>query len=147
MVSSLSQTDVARLLAEPSPHMRAEVAVKLATEIDSPRLTDAELKLVKDIIAVMAKDVEATVRKALSQSLRGALRLPHDVAFRLANDIEAVAMPVLTYSPVLTDQDLIHIVSQGSSAKQEAIAGRPNVSEEYLKCSSQKPEKRPLLRS
>src|ERR1700735_584631 len=129
MVSSLSQSDVARLLAEPSPHVRAEVATKLEAEIDSPRLTEAELKLAQDIVGVMAKDVEATVRKALSQSLRSALRLPHDVALRLANDIEAVAMPVLAYSPVLTDQDLVEIVKQGSPAKQDAIAGRPNVSE------------------
>ena len=68
MVSSLTQFDVARLLAEPSPHVRAEVASKLAAEIDSPRLTEAELKLAQDIVGVMAKDVEATVRQAFSQS-------------------------------------------------------------------------------
>ena len=51
------------------------------------------------------------------------------MALRLANDIEAVAMPVLAYSPVLTDQDLMQVIKRGSSAKQEAIAGRPNVSE------------------
>jgi uncharacterized protein (DUF2336 family) len=129
MASTLSQLDVARLLAEPSPHVRAEVAGKLAADLDNPRLTDAELKIAQDIIAVMAKDVEVAVRKALSQSLRGAARLPHDVALRLANDIEAIALPVLTYSPVLTDQDLVQIIQRGSSAKQEAIAGRPNVSE------------------
>lgn len=129
MASSLSQSDVARLLAEPSPLVRAEVAGKLAGEIDSPRLTEAELKLAQDIIGVMTKYIEMTVRKALSQSLRGAMRLPHDVAVRLANDIEAVAMPVLTFSPVLTDQDLVQVIKRGSSAKQEAIAGRPNVSE------------------
>jgi len=129
MASSLNQADVARLLAEPSPYVRAEVASKLATEIDSPRLTDAELKLAQDIIGVMAKDVEVTVRKALAQSLRSAMRLPHDVAVRLANDVELVALPILSYSPVLTDQDLIEVVQKGSPAKQEAIAGRPAVSE------------------
>jgi uncharacterized protein (DUF2336 family) len=129
MTSSLSQADVARLLAEPSPQARAEVAGKLASEIDSPRLTDAELRLARDIIGVLAKDVEVTVRKALSQSLRTAQRLPHDVAVRLAGDVEAVALPLLSYSPVLTDSDLIELVRNGSSQKQEAIAGRPTVSE------------------
>jgi uncharacterized protein (DUF2336 family) len=129
MASSLSQTDVARLLAEPLPHVRAEVAGKLADEIDNPHLTEAELALAQDIVRLMAKDVEATVRKALSQSLRGALHLPHDVALRLANDIEAVALPILTHSPVLTDEDLVAIVRAGSAAKQEAIAVRPDVSE------------------
>jgi len=130
MASTLSHADVARLLAEPSPHMRAEVAGKLAAEVDSPDLTEAELKLAQDIIRLMAKDVEVAVRKSLSQSLRSAIRLPHDVALRLATDIEAVALPVLTHSPVLTNQDLIAIVHGGSSAKQEAIAGRPHVPEQ-----------------
>jgi uncharacterized protein (DUF2336 family) len=129
MVSSLSHADVTRLLAEPSPLVRAEVASKLAAEIDSPRLTEAEHSLAQDIVRVMAKDVEATVRAALSQSLRGAVRLPHDVALRLANDIEIVAMPILSFSPVLTDQDLMKLVRQGSPEKQQAIAGRSNLSE------------------
>ncbi len=129
MASILSQSDVARLLAEPSPHVRAEVAGKLAQEIDSPRLTESELQMAEDIIRVMAKDVEVVVRKALSQSLRRASRLPRDVAIRLANDVEAVALPILTSSQVLSDEDLVEIVRRGSSVKQEAIASRPNVSE------------------
>jgi uncharacterized protein (DUF2336 family) len=129
MVSSLSQADVARLLAEPSPQARAEVAGKLAAEIDSPQLTEAELRLAQDILRVMAKDIEVTVRAALARGLRGASRLPHDVAVRLADDIEAVALPILLESPVLTDQDLIDAVRRGSAAKQAAVAGRTNVSE------------------
>ena len=35
MASSLTQADVARLLTEPSASVRAEVADKLAREIDS----------------------------------------------------------------------------------------------------------------
>jgi uncharacterized protein (DUF2336 family) len=129
MTSSLSQTDVARLLAEPSPYVRAEVAGKLAQEIDSPRLTEAELQIAHDIVRAMAKDVEASVRQALSQSLRRASRMPHDVAIKLANDIESVALPILTHSQVLTDDDLAAIVKSGAAAKQEAIAARTRVSE------------------
>ncbi len=129
MASSLSQADVMRLLAEPSPLVRAEVAAKVAEEIDNPQMTEAELALVQDIIRLMAKDVEKTVRKALAQNLRSATRLPHDVALRLASDVEEIALPILAYSPVLTDYDLIAIVRSGSSAKQEAVAERPNVTE------------------
>jgi len=128
-MSSLNQADVDRLLAEPSPQIRAEVAGKLAEEIDNPQLTEAELKLAQDVVRVMAKDVEVTVRQALSQSLRSATRLPHDVAVKLANDIESVALPILTHSEILTDDDLAAIVQSGVPTKQEAIAGRPNVSE------------------
>jgi uncharacterized protein (DUF2336 family) len=129
MASLLTQADVARLLAEPSATVRAEVADKLAREIDSPVLNEAELQIAHDILRVMAKDVELTVRSALSASLRTARRLPHDVAMRLANDVEAVALPILTDSPVLTEGDLVELVHNGSSRKQEAIAGRSDVSE------------------
>lgn len=130
MVSSLSQQDVARLLADPSTDVRAEVAGKLAQEIDSPKLTPAELQIAQDIVRAMAKDASIVVRSALSHCLRSAKRLPHDVALRLAHDVEAVALPILADSSVLTDADLVAIVRGGAAAKQEAIAGRPNVSEE-----------------
>ena len=129
MTSTLNQDDVAKLLSEPSPHVRAEVAGKLAQELESPRLNEAELQIAHDIIRAMAKDVEVSVRQALSQSLRHASRLPHDVAVKLANDIESVALPILTHSEVLTDDDLAAIVSSGASKQQEAIAGREKVSE------------------
>lgn len=129
MPSSLSQADVDRLLTDSSPQIRADVASKLAGDIDSPTLTDAELRTAQDIIRIMAKDVEVTVRAALSKSLRRATHLPHDVAVRMANDVAAVALPILANSLVLTDEDLIDVVRRGSALKQAAIAGRQEVSE------------------
>ncbi|HTI81237.1 MAG TPA: DUF2336 domain-containing protein [Acetobacteraceae bacterium] len=130
MVSSLTQADVARLLAEPSAAARAEVAHKLAQEIDGTTLSEAELELANDIVRIMARDVEATVRRALSENLRRARHLPHDVALRLANDVESVALPILSDSPVLTDADLVAIIRQGPSRKQEAVANRDEISEQ-----------------
>ena len=129
MASSLTQADVAHLLAEPSPSVRAEVADKLAREIDGASLTEAELRIAHDIVRIMAQDAELAVRRALSESLRSATQLPRDVALRLARDVEAVALPILVSSPVLTDADLMALVKSGSSSKQEAIAGRASVSE------------------
>ena len=130
MASSLTQADVARLLSEPSASVRAEVADKLAREIDSALLTEAELQIAHDIIRVMAMDVELTVRRSLSQSLRAVTHLPHDVALRLASDVEAVALPILADLPVITDADLIELIAHGSTRKQETIAGRATVSEQ-----------------
>jgi uncharacterized protein (DUF2336 family) len=130
MASSLTQSDVARLLAEPSAAVRAEVADKLAGEMDSALLTDTELRIAQDIVRVMTRDVELAVRRALSYSLRRARNLPHDVALRLASDVEAVALPILATSPVLTDADLVEIIQHGSAMKHEAIAGRSDVSEQ-----------------
>ena len=130
MASSLTQADVARLLAEPSPAVRAEVADKLAREIDSAALTEAELQLAQDVVRLMAKDVELAVRQALSHSLRHAKHLPRDVALRLASDVEAVSLPILADSPVLADTDLLEVIAQGEARKQEAIAARDGVSEQ-----------------
>ena len=129
MVSSLTQADVARLLAEPSASVRAELATKLAGEIDNTALTPAEMAIAHDIVRAMARDVELAVRRALAHSLRSAVRLPHDVAIRLANDVEAVALPILTESPVLTETDLLEIVRRGTTNKHAAIAARTDVSE------------------
>ena len=115
MASSLTQADVAHLLAEPSPSVRAEVADKLAREIDGTSLTEAELRIAHDIVRIMAQDAELAVRRALSESLRSATQLPRDVALRLAKDVEAVALPILISSPVLTDADLMALVKSGSS--------------------------------
>jgi uncharacterized protein (DUF2336 family) len=130
MASPLTQADVARLLAEPSAAARAEVADKLAREIDSTSLSQAEQRIAHDIVRIMAQDADLAVRRALSQSLRSARQLPHDVAMRLASDVEAVALPILISSPVLTDADLVTLVKSSSSRKQEAIAGRAGISEQ-----------------
>ena len=100
MTSALSHADVARLLAEPSVEVRAELAAKMAQEIDSTRLTPDELAIAQDIARIMAQDVAETVRRALAESLRRAVHLPRDVALRMARDVEAVALPILSDSPV-----------------------------------------------
>ncbi len=131
MATFLSQADVARLMDQPSPHVRAVIANKLAQEIDQPKLTEGEIQIAHDIIRAMSKDVEVVVRRSLAQSLRHSKRLPHDVAVRLAQDVEVVALPILTDSLVLTDEDLIEVLQQStnSAMKQKAIACRPDVSE------------------
>jgi len=129
MSSILTQADVTKLLAEPSSAVRAELAGKLAIEIENPDLNDTETALAQDIVRIMAKDVEASVRQALSENLRGATRLPHDVAVKLANDIESVALPILEHSKVLTDADLVKIIQSGTPGKQEIVASRADISE------------------
>ena len=129
MKASLTQEDVEKLLSEPSPAVRAELASKLGDEIDSPDLTPKELELAHDIIRIMATDVATIVRSALSQSLRNSKNLPHDVALKLANDIDKVAIPVLENSQVLSDEDLIEILKVGSEVKQSSIASRTYLSE------------------
>lgn len=127
--SGLTPADVAKLLAEPSAKVRAELAGKLAYEIDDPHLKDSEVEIAQDIVRIMARDAETSVRQALAENLRKASRLPHDVAVLLANDIESVALPILSDSHALSDDDMMKIINSGAAAKQEAIASRLVVSE------------------
>lgn len=129
MAASLTSHDVARLMSEPSPDLRAELAGKVAADLSGSGLTTSEVKLAQDIVRVLARDVEEKVRASLALGLRHSPHLPRDVAKKLADDIEYIALPMLADSLVLTDEDLIEIVRHGSSSKQEAIAGRPNLTE------------------
>lgn len=128
MTAFLTQADVTRLLVDPSEDSRAGTASKLAKQLDQAALTDAERKLAIDIIRVMAKDAAVRVREALSHNLKHSKELPNDVANALARDVESVAMPILEFSEILTDADLISIVKSAGGAKQTAVARRATVS-------------------
>lgn len=129
MAATLTPRDVARLLSEPSPDLRTELAEKLAADLNGTALAPSEVALAQDIVRLLVRDVEVKVRAALSHGLRHTRNLPHDVAVRLAADVDAVALPLLAESLVLTDADLVELVRGGSSRKQETIAARPHLAE------------------
>ncbi len=131
MTGHLSQSDVTRLMADPSSTVRAQTTSKIAAQYDRkhPRMTDAERKIAEEIFRKLAQDAETRVREALAANLKTTADLPHDIALSLAQDVDSVALPVLKFSEVLTDDDLIAIVhSENADAKQVAIAQRENVS-------------------
>jgi uncharacterized protein (DUF2336 family) len=125
----LNQDDVARLLTDRSAEARATIVRKVAGEIDSAALSDAERRLALDIIRTMADDVAATVRAALAESIATSPSLPHDLAKKLAGDVAQAALPVLQFATILSDADLLAIIAGGDAAKLTAIAKRASVSE------------------
>ncbi len=54
--------------------------------------------------------MELRVREALAAHLKNSPDLAHDVAVALARDVDSVSLPMLKFSEVLTDEDLIEIV-------------------------------------
>ena len=137
MTKQLSESDVTRLLSDPSGTARAETAAKIARQFVGPKLSARERKLAEDIIRVMTKDAEVRVREALSRNLKDCDDLPADVAAALARDVRTVALPVLQYSKVLTDNDLVEIVRARDADKQVAIAQRRRISENVSNSLSQ----------
>lgn len=126
--SPLSLADVSRLMADPSPRTRAETTSKIAQKFTTMELGPNEREIAAEIFRLMVRDTELLVRQSLAAHLRSTPHLPHDIALALAQDVDSVALPVLTYSEVLTDGDLIEIIRGQSSSKQVAIAGRRQVS-------------------
>jgi uncharacterized protein (DUF2336 family) len=130
MAQMLTAADVQRLVANPSGDLRAETAAKVAEAFETGELSPAERVLAEQIFRVMVQDAEVKVRESLSSHLKSSANLPHDIAVQMAKDVEQVSLPVLEFSKVLSDADLIDIVRSSSAEKQTAVAKRAEVSGE-----------------
>lgn len=128
MRPELSQTDIARLLADPSERVRADVAVKLGGQVEAGTLAGAERLIAADIMRVLVRDAASRVRAALAGAIARAADVPAEVALRIADDVDEIAAPFLARSPVFSDGDLVAVLRAGSDAKAEAIAARPALS-------------------
>jgi uncharacterized protein (DUF2336 family) len=82
------------------------------------------------LLETLATDQVIRVRRILSHAFQFDREAPHKIVSGLARDRERdVAKPLLSNSPVLTDDELIEIVDGGAPDwAQEAIAGRAAVS-------------------
>lgn len=128
MAQLLTAADVQRLIANPDGEARAETAAKVAEAFELGALSDAERQLAEQIFRVMVQDAEIKVRESLSSHLKSSANLPHDIALKMAKDVERVSLPVLEFSKVLSDTDLIDIVRSSGAEKQTAVAKRAEVS-------------------
>jgi uncharacterized protein (DUF2336 family) len=125
--AALTEDDLRMLVKGPTADERAVAAHKLCRAMDRENLSRQELTQAHEILRLMAKDATELVRRALAITLKASPVLPRDVALKLARDMEAIAMPVLKFSPAFTEEDLIDIVRTGGPVRQEAIAKRFNL--------------------
>ena len=126
--SALTDADIRLLVKGAEPEERAAVAERLCRRMDAAELTHAERAEAQEILRLMARDAAEQVRQALAVTLKSSPLVPRDVANRLARDIEAIAVPVLNFSPVFDDDDLAEIVRIGGPVRQTAVARRPVLS-------------------
>jgi len=124
----LTQDDVEKLMADPSAETRAETTAKIADQFTLGDLSETERRIAEEIFRSLVRDVEVRVRESLALHLKKSPDLPRDIAVSHARDVDSVALPVLRFSDVLRDEDLIQIVREQGGAKQVAIAQRPRVS-------------------
>jgi uncharacterized protein (DUF2336 family) len=113
--------------------VRAELAVKIARLMPGLEQRESEdvVALTIATLEVLAKDSAVKVRSILAEEIKRMDCIPHDIALRLAHDLEAsVAAPILEYSPLLSDVDLVEVIAAGKVQKVlTAIARRKPLSD------------------
>ncbi|MDP6390029.1 MAG: DUF2336 domain-containing protein [Alphaproteobacteria bacterium] len=120
------------LAEDPDEEVRIELAQKIGRLIPdiSENQKDQLSKMTLEIIEILARDEIDRVRGIISDEIKRAKNVPQPLVRRLAEDVELiVSAPVLEYSPLLGDKDLLEIVAQGiEGGALSAIARRENLS-------------------
>ncbi|MBL4740974.1 MAG: DUF2336 domain-containing protein [Sneathiella sp.] len=123
-----------QLAIDHDDEVRSELARKICRLL--PSLSGEEATTVREqtinILEVLASDQLPSIRAILSESLKDTLEAPKHVILALAKDLEEiVASPVLEYSPLLSEADLLEIIASGvAKGALPAIARRENIGED-----------------
>jgi uncharacterized protein (DUF2336 family) len=125
---------VNRLLADDDDEdVRVELAAKIARLM--PGLDAGQsarfMALTIETLEYLARDSAVRVRAVLSEEIKHLTNVPVHVVQALARDLhQSVATPVLEYSPLLSDADLIEIIACGQVREVlTAVARRRPLSE------------------
>ena len=114
--------------------VRAELAAKIARLLPglAERENDRIFALTIETLECLARDAAVTVRAVLAEEIKRLTCVPHHVVMALARDAESVvAAPILEYSPLLSDADLMEVIACAqTNAALAAVARRHPVSED-----------------
>lgn len=124
--------DLEAAIASGSPRKR-EKALALVSNLfvaGSSNYSSDQIAVFGDVLTALATDIETKVRIKLSHQLAKVAHAPANVIKSLAFDDEiAVAEPVLQWSEVLSDADLVTTASTKSQDHLQAISQRRTLSE------------------
>ena len=95
----------------------------------SNRVDDEQVAQYDEVLCQLAELVEVEARAHVAKLLAPLDRAPGNVVTKLAHDEIQVAAPLLEFSSVLSDDDLIEIVATQSEEHRVAIAGRTTVTD------------------
>ncbi|MDE2466103.1 MAG: DUF2336 domain-containing protein [Alphaproteobacteria bacterium] len=117
----------ARLARSRDEEVRAELARKIGRLL--PGLTqeasEEVRRLTLDTLQCLADDEMPRVRAILAEGIKSLTCVPRKLIRKLARDVECVSAPILEYSPLLSDADLIDIITTvGAHHALLAIAKR-----------------------
>jgi uncharacterized protein (DUF2336 family) len=123
-----------RILAEDiDPDVRAELAQKIGRLLPDLLVPERErvCELTLETLRRLASDQLVRVRKILAAEIKSYPCVPKDVVVMLAGDVEeTVSVPILEYSPLLSDADLLEVITSArAQSVLAAVARRRGVSE------------------
>lgn len=126
----LTSDEVRQLIEDKTPDSRAEISSRIASAYNDVSIGEEERKLAEQIFRLLVRDTELKVRASLAQNLKESTLIPHDIVMSMVGDVNEVSLPILEYSQVLTDADLLDVIyATQENTKFLAISKRNNVSE------------------
>jgi len=127
---TLSEADVARLMMGEAADVRIDVTDKIAGTYASTNLDRGALQAAEQIFRLLVRDTEVKVRVAMAGHIKNSTRIPRDIVMELVRDVEEVALPMLEFSKVLSDKDILELIDSQQEVKRYlALSRRKEVSE------------------
>lgn len=113
--------------------VRIELAGKIGKLIPdlSDRENDKVTEMAMEVLEILARDELPKVRAIIAEETKHLDYLPKDMVSRLARDAEeSVSAPILEFSPLLEETELIQIIAGGiKGGALEAVARRRKITE------------------
>lgn len=123
-----------KLANDPEEDVRAELARRIARLVpgaDETMQSDLHHRVIA-LLEKLAEDRLPRVRAIISEEIKSSQTVPKHLVMKLAKDTElSVCAPVLEYSPLLSDADLMELIAGSAVAGvSEAVAKRAHLSDD-----------------
>lgn len=118
---------IERMFANMPLKSRLKTAQTVAHDFVANPLEGDDAVLAESVIRYLIKDIDSAVRATVSEEVKQCDFISRDIILSLAYDIDEVSLPVVAYSTLLVDDDLINILNNASDEKQVAVASRPDL--------------------
>ncbi|MFN3700366.1 MAG: DUF2336 domain-containing protein [Alphaproteobacteria bacterium] len=119
------------LAQDKKPEAQAELS-NVITELLSCGANEREAELIADILISLIRQAERELKLALSEKLAAIDNVPLRLALHIINEDIEIATPILKFSNVLSDLDLMYIIKSKSPEYAAAIAQRKALSPEII---------------
>jgi uncharacterized protein (DUF2336 family) len=106
---------------------RAEATRSLARALLFSDMSEEDRGAAEGALLMLLDDASPLVRQAMAEVFARSTEAPAAIVQALSLDQPSVALPVLEFSPLLIDADLVDIIATGNCAMQCAIARRINL--------------------